>query len=123
MRLLDRLMQLGQTDDQVVVSRRLFVGGLAAAAVVTVTGVSLFSTRNAQAAAPMTLRPDLDEEPLADEAQFQGGRRRYSRRELRRRCRRDRRFFRNNRRLCSRVDGRPGRRGSCVEIGPVLLCD
>ncbi len=97
MRFMDRIMQRGSPDEAVVVSRRLFVGGLCAAAAVAVTGASLVTTRRAEAAAPMTLRPDLEVEPMADEAQFEGGRRRYSRRDLRRRCRNDRRFFRNNR--------------------------
>lgn len=47
---------------------------------------------------------------------------RMSRREIRFRCRNDRRFRRNNRRLCDIASG-GGRRGSCVQIGPVLLCD
>lgn len=45
-----------------------------------------------------------------------------SRRDLRRRCERDRFFRRDNRGLCRSVESR-GRAGACVQIGPFLVCD
>lgn len=50
--------------------------------------------------------------------------RRFRRRDIARRCERDRRFRRENRGLCRRLSGgfRP-RRGSCVQIGPITLCE
>ena len=50
-------------------------------------------------------------------------RRRYNRRDLVRACQRDPRFRRDNRNLCRQVAGSRGRRGSCVNIGPVTICD
>ena len=52
--------------------------------------------------------------------------RRYSRRELAHACRSDRRFRRDNRGLCARIEDRGfrgPRRGSCVTIGPVQICE
>jgi hypothetical protein len=51
------------------------------------------------------------------------GRRRYNRRDLVRSCQRDPRFRRDNRGLCRQVIGSRGRRGACVNIGPVTICD
>ncbi|MCY0092713.1 hypothetical protein [Hoeflea ulvae] len=52
------------------------------------------------------------------------GGRRHSRRDLERQCRRSKRFRRENRRLCNQVTGRTfGRRGSCIQIGPLQICE
>ncbi|HEX2020976.1 MAG TPA: hypothetical protein VGO17_18745 [Aurantimonas sp.] len=51
------------------------------------------------------------------------GRRRYNRRDLVRSCQRDPRFRRDNRGLCRQVIGSRGRRGACVNIGPITICD
>jgi hypothetical protein len=48
---------------------------------------------------------------------------RWRRRQLLRRCRRDRRFRRDNRRLCRRVENAVGRPGACVQVGPVTICE
>ena len=120
------------TDENTVASRRAFLLGLTAVGATAATGSLLIATTpsDAAAAAPMTLRPDLSDDPAFQDVQYRDrrhdrrrDRRRYSRRELRRRCDRDRRFRRDNRNLCRRVNDRPRRSGSCVEIGPVLLCD
>lgn len=49
--------------------------------------------------------------------------RRMSAREVRRRCRYDRRFRRRNWDLCERVRGWRGHRGACIRIGPVQICE
>jgi hypothetical protein len=62
--------------------------------------------------------------PSEAEAQYRrrGRGRRYSRRELRRRCQ-DWRFRRRNRDLCYHAGRGGGRRGACVRFGPVEICD
>ncbi len=52
------------------------------------------------------------------------GGRRANRRDLERQCQRSRRFRRDNRRLCKQVTGRSfGRRGSCIQLGPLQICE
>lgn len=91
-----------------LVSRRDALAGLGLAGLVAFAGPALLIPDQAQAQ-PRYRRG-------------RGGRGRYySRSELRRRCR-SRRFRYRNPGLCRRAWGR-GRRGTCVWVGPVRICD
>ncbi|UIJ72217.1 twin-arginine translocation signal domain-containing protein [Aurantimonas sp. HBX-1] len=122
-------------------SRRQFLVGLGVAGGLAVVAPALLRATPAAAAEPMPAPG-----PLADADADDGyevaqrwdddrryrryrrrrrrhDRRRYDRRDFARRCRRDPRFRRDNRNLCRRVIGGRGRRGSCVDLGPVTICD
>jgi hypothetical protein len=126
MNILKALLGSGTSNDEAT-SRRKFLSGLLAVGAVAVAAPYFGTTQSADAS--MTPRLDLDLDPAGDadvlDAQYsQNSRRRWRRRELERRCRRDRRFRRENRRLCARATGRDfGRPGSCVRIGPVEICE
>tara|TARA_R110002020_G_scaffold18929_10_gene65365 strand:- start:2984 stop:3469 length:486 start_codon:yes stop_codon:yes gene_type:complete len=50
--------------------------------------------------------------------------RRMSRRELERQCQRSPRFRQDNRQLCRQVTGRRlGRSGTCIQFGPLQICE
>ena len=127
-------------DDSEAMSRRSFLIG--AGAVIGTAVVASGAGIGEVEAAALTSDPSTEpDEELIELAQLRrddrggrrrddrGGRRRrddrrFSRRDLARQCRRSKRFRRNNRRLCNRVTGRGfGRRGSCIQIGPLTVCE
>lgn len=122
-----------KVDDGKTLSRRSFLVGACA-----VIGTACLSSGVGDAsAAPLAVDPAIDpDEDLIELIQSRrrdDGRgrrdrgrrdRRHSRRDLARQCRRSRRFRNNNRRLCGRVTGRSfGRRGACIQIGPLTVCE
>jgi hypothetical protein len=115
---------LAGTDGPCRLSRRAFLAGTGAAAAALALGVA---SRPAEA---QTLKLAEDDGILPMSTPAEGevhlaqyyNRRRYSRREVRYRCRNDRRFRRRNPGLCQSVERR-GRRGACVQLGPLLICD
>ncbi|NDV88887.1 hypothetical protein GTW51_19560 [Aurantimonas aggregata] len=122
-------------------SRRRFLVGLGVVGGLAVVAPSLLRAAPAAAAEPLPAPgPLADAEDSYEVAQRwddrryrrdyrrrdrrrRESRRRYNRRDFVRSCQRDPRFRRNNRDLCRRVIGGRGRRGSCVNIGPVTICD
>lgn len=114
-------------DEGALLSRRRALLGIGSAGVALLAAPALLASQEAEAAEVVEPTTPVDDDlQLAthDRRRGRSGRRRYGRRELQRRCRRDRRFRRRNRQLCRRVAGmRRGRRGSCVWIGPVAICD
>ncbi|MBB4003475.1 twin-arginine translocation signal domain-containing protein [Aurantimonas endophytica] len=123
-------------------SRRRFLVGLGVVGGLAVAAPSLLRATPASAAepAPGPLAEDEDSYEVAQrwddrrrrrddrrwdrrDRRRRESRRRYSRRDFARRCQRDPGFRRNNRNLCRQVIGGRGRRGSCVNIGPVTICD
>lgn len=130
-----KLMSLSRTRPAgcQVLSRRNFLFGACA-----VIGTACLSSGVGDAsAAPLAVdpatEPDEDLIELIQSRRRDDGRgrrdrgrrdRRHSRRDLARQCRRSRRFRNNNRRLCGRVTGRSfGRRGACIQIGPLTVCE
>ena len=113
-------------DAPTTTTRRGFVLGVATLGVVGLAAPALLSPAPAQAA-PILPEPLDDELPMsiAEPVQYAQGsrRRRWRRRELARMCRNNRRFRRDNRGLCRRVTGWRERRGACVQVGPVVICD
>lgn len=120
-------------------SRRRFLVGLGVAAGLAAVAPALLRVTSAEAAEPSDQGDATDESyeiaQRRDERRRDDrsdnrrdrrrpeSRRRYNRRDVIRSCRRDPRFRRNNRNLCRQVTGDRGRRGSCVNIGPVTICD
>lgn len=118
-------------------SRRRFLVGLGVAGGLAVVAPALLRVTSADAAETSDQGDAMDEgyeiaqrrDDRRDrrdnrrDRRRRESRRRYNRRDVVRSCRRDPRFRRNNRNLCRQVTGRRGRRGSCVNIGPVSICD
>ena len=130
-----KLMSLSRTRPAgcEVLSRRSFLVGACA-----VIGTACISSGVGEAlATPLAVEPAIEpDDDLIELVQSRRreddrrrrdrGRRdrRFSRRDLARQCRRSRRFRNNNRRLCGRVSGRSfGRRGACIQIGPLTVCE
>lgn len=123
-------------------SRRKFLSG-ACAAMGAVYMASSIGIGEAEAASPAPHAPlhtdDVGAElvQFSDNMQPQGRRRddpgrgrdgrrpqRMSRRDVERQCRQSRRFRDSNRHLCRQVTGRSlGRRGTCVQFGPLQICE
>lgn len=114
-------------NDQPEPSRRAFLAGAGAVACTALLLPAFVGAGDAEAAAGLDEAPDeAGPMSLRDDGSYdvaQRYERRYQRRELRRRCRRDRRFRRRNPRLCQSIEYRGGRPGSCVQIGPITVCD
>lgn len=117
-------------------SRRKFLVG--ACAVIGTACISSGMGVADASATPMPAAPSMDQDnDLVELAQSRRreeerrgrrrddrGGRRVSRRDLERQCRRSKRFRRDNRRLCGQVTGRSfGRRGSCIQLGPLQICE
>ncbi|MCY0093344.1 hypothetical protein [Hoeflea ulvae] len=133
-----------KTTAQAALSRRKFILG-AGAAFGSVYIASQLGVSHVQASpAAGSTGVELDDD-LINLAQFRdernrrndrGGRddrgrgrddrggRRTSRRDLERQCRQSNRFRRDNRELCRRVSGRSfGRSGTCIQFGPLQVCE
>jgi hypothetical protein len=139
------------TVQKKLLTRRMFLSGLGVAAGAGYLSSNILLANRALAAGT-TQPPEIDIEGVeAEDAQFvdeffddgrrrRRGRRRdrddrrhrrrrrrrqrYSRRELLRRCQFDWRFRNQNRRLCDRVIRGPiGRRGACIDLFGLLICE
>lgn len=118
-----------QKTQRIALSRRQALLGIGAAGLCALTMPAVLRPSDAKAEEASESRPDGDYEIAYSHGRgggghFGGDRRRYSRRELRRRCRNDRRFRWRNRDLCRRVERMDvPRRGSCIRVGPVEICE
>jgi len=114
-----------QTDgEDVVLSRRTLLTGLGLAGACAVAGPALFWSDDAEADVVQVQYRDRDHHRgrgRHDHHDRHHGSR-HSRSDIRRRCR-DWRYRRRNERLCNYARGRGGRRGTCVTVGPVRVCD
>ncbi|MFW6077046.1 MAG: twin-arginine translocation signal domain-containing protein [Hyphomicrobiales bacterium] len=135
----ERLFEAGPEETRL--SRRDFLTGLGCCGAIAVAAPALLGPGSAQADAVDELLGDAQSEPETELAQWSPPRRRrrhrrrhrrrrgrrrrgrMSAREVRRRCRYSRRFRRRNWDLCERVRGWRGRRGACVQIGPIQICE
>jgi hypothetical protein len=112
------------------VSRRDVLTGLGMFGAVAFAAPALLAPGKAEADAIENRWWDSDNPETEPEIQlaYQHGRprrrrrERMSAREVRRRCRDDRRFRRRNRDLCRQVTRRR-RRGTCIQIGPFEICE
>lgn len=119
-------------------SRRRFLSHAVGLGVVAAIGPALVGLAPADAKrvadpepAPETAKPaqeyQLAQSERRDRNRRPSGRSRRRddrrRRQLRRRCANSRRFRRENPRLCRSVSGGRRRRGSCVWIGNIQICD
>ena len=140
-----------ERDDSEKLSRRRFLAGAVIGTAIVSSHLGVSEARAAPS--KPDLAPEHDEDPVelaqarrddrGDRRRDDRGRRRrddrgrrrddrgrrrddrrFSRRDLERQCRRSNKFRRNNRRLCNRVTGRNfGRRGACLQIGPLTVCE
>jgi hypothetical protein len=126
-----------RTEDAPEFSRRRFLLGMGIVGGIAAVAPSLLGMTPANAAEPEPLVDAADKNyELAQrrddrrdrrddrrDRNRRQSRRRYNRRDFVRSCERDPRFRRDNRDLCRQVTGGRGRRGRCVDIGPVTICD
>lgn len=105
-------------SEDVALSRRSVLTGLGIAGVCAVAGPALFWADEAEADSVTIQYRDRDRHRGRHHHRHRG----YSRSDIRRRCR-DWRYRRRNERLCNYARGRGGRRGTCVSVGPVRVCD
>lgn len=122
--LLSRIFGSGITavPGEDALSRRRFILGIGAAGAVVAAGSLLVAAEPALAQPRYRDDDDDDRRRGRNDRRDDRRGRRMSRRELQRRCDRDRSFRRDNRGLCRSVSSR-GRAGQCVQIGPFLVCD
>ena len=114
------------------VSRRDFLAGMGLCGAVGVVA-SLGLAPSAAEAGILALDSEADEadvievwhegRPHRSRRRRSRRRRRLSARQLRLRCRQSRSFRRRNRNLCRRALGWRGRRGTCIQIGPMRICE
>lgn len=111
-------------------SRRDFLAGMCACGAIGVVGSTILAPAAAEAATveleSTEAQTDIIEVRSHERWRRRGRRqrsRRMSAREVRRRCQRDWRFRRRNPNLCRRVRGWRGRRGACIQFGPLRICE